>query len=393
MVKFEKHDDGIFYMCFEDFLKYYPYTFVCKFNDEYHYKFKKVYQYSEDTIVGCRIRINKKTNATFGIHQKQERFFHRIKNYKPSHAKFFLIRCKGNEGYEYIGSNEGSLDKLYIETEKPLEEGDYIILANVRWPYYEEKCSIVFSSYSDNPNIEFLNLERKSLSKDYINKIILSMIEKKFTYKILGSENKSLSYVISFKDIDAGYFFVSFKNEGFRACEIIVRIHKSKNIDIVSKNLRVDDLGEDMYDYTLILGPMCSEVVIFEQKDDIWNCEISLKSIKVNYDLDYSIESDFSFIHENKDQLIREPFIGDDIFYSELKRDNYLLIVLSNRSENDYMIKAEFFKLVNCEVEYPGRSMFRLNSRSTSLIKLKIFEPKDIDYELEYSYKNLSTMK
>ncbi len=77
--------------------------------------------------------------------------------------------------------------------------------------------------------------------------------------------------------------------------------------------------------------------------------------------------------------------------YSELRRHNYILIVLENESSFDYMIRFECKKLVNCELRYPDRNLFRLNSMSMNYIKLVQMVQDDINFELEYSYKNLST--
>jgi len=97
----------------------------------------------------------------------------------------------------------------------PLDEGDYILLANMKWPYYDQahECSLIFSSYTDNSDFDFDYLDRKLLHHNYLYKIFASFIDKNCVYKPIGSSQKGISYVNSLKDTDTGFFFLSFKNE------------------------------------------------------------------------------------------------------------------------------------------------------------------------------------
>ncbi len=271
-VKFQDKDDGIFFMTFTDFLKFFPFTFVCKYNDGYNYKFKKEIIYNKDTMIGCKFKITQETKAVFGLHQKQERFYHKIKNYQPSHAKFFLVKYNLNSGYllyDFIMSNEGCLDKIYLDLKSPLDEGEYLLVAHIKWPYTDEvkETDVVFSAYTDNSELDLHHLERKHVSNEFLNKLLISYIEKNLCYKILGSTSKGISYVSSFKDTDTGFFFLSLKNDNFKPCQITITIEKNDNVKLISQNVSIERLADNIYNYSVIVASMTSELVLFEQLD------------------------------------------------------------------------------------------------------------------------------
>ena len=398
-VKFEEKDDGIFYMSFSDFLRFFPFTFVCKYNDKYSYKYKKIYQKSQESFTFCSFKTTKKTNIVLGLHQKQERFYHKVKNYKPCYAKIFLVKVNKNSGsnfYEYITSNEGSLDTIYLDLSDdlndPLGEGEYIMLANVNWQYYRESktCSLVFSSYSDDPSLELNNFDTNTLESNFLQRMFDSLIDKKCKYEALG-ERMGIGYINSFKDTDSGFMFVSFKNDNVNPCKINFDIEINNKVKLVSQRFEVDQTNTYCYEYSLLVDAFSNEIILFEQLDDIWNCHISCKSIRIDFDKSLTNEDDKLFIKENRNKLTKENFIKSDIVYCELRRNKNLFIIIQNVSKLDYMLKVDFVKLVNCEIIYPEKKMFRLDSMAMHLIKLAQLEQyKEISYEFEYYYKCLS---
>jgi len=396
-VNFEENNEQVFYLTLKEYLKCFNSTHICKYYDAFYYKFRKVYQLSQDNIIGCRFKISKKTKVVLGLHQKQEHFYYKVKNYEPCHAKLILVKFTNHSGYhtyEYINSTEEVSDRLYLDhLSTGLEPGEYFILGNVKWPYLDEdkNISLVLSSYSDNYELDFHHLERKTISRDMFNKVFISFIDKNLTYNMLTEDIKGFSYVNALiKGSNTGYFFLSFKNDSFAPCKVTFVIEMNEYVKLFSENIECEPLENNYLQYSVILAPMNTEIILFEQLADIWKCLISLKSIEIDDSINMlSLEDDRFYINEHKNGLIRERFIKNDVFYSELRRNNSLILVLENESSKDYFIKVEFISLFNCQVKNAAKSMFRLNNNSMNYITLIQLDPGAIDFELEYAYKIL----
>ena len=404
-VNFKDSNDGIFYILYDDYLKYFPVTFICKFFDGYHYKWKKVKQFSENTMVGCRFKITKPTKAIFGLHQKQKRFYNKT-DYQPNHAKLFLVKYNKhdyynnndnydqknvNNKYEYIASHEGNREIIYLDLINTLDVGEYLLFGKIKWSYFDKECSIVFSTYSDNIDLDFNHLDKSLISDDYLLKIFESYINKKCHYKNFDPNNiNGLSYVVSVTDTDTGFYFLSFKNENdFKPCELSLTVEMNNKVDLLSKNIIVKKTEDNKLKYKIVVAPSSSELILFEQLDNFWICNLKVQDFILDWDKIYTYDDDMKFILEHKDLLVKDKFILNHCYYSELKRENSLLIVLQNESEFDYMVHGEFKNLVNCLICQPYSIVFKIKSGKFKYIKLKLIEKDDIDFELVYSYKKI----
>ena len=389
-VKFEDTSDGIFYMTFSDFLKYYPYTFVCKYYDRWNYKYKKIEQTS-DSMVGLKFKIDTPTKAIFGLHQKQERFYNKVKNYTPCYAKVFLVKYSGYN-FEFIHSNEGTTDKIYLDLEKPLEPGDYYLFAKVKWNYYkEDTCSNIFSVYSDNAKLEFLPIDRQAIRNDYLTKIFDSYISKKCTYKDISDKKDGLSYVISLNDTDTGFFWLSFKNNNpVETCKVSFAAATNDKVNLLSKNLSIQKLNNQNI-YSVMVPPNSSELVLFEQLDNVWLCKISLSPLQIEWDGGvYQPEIDKTYIAQNLSKATKETIVENELFYRQLVKDNSLLLIVQNESPYDFMVKTNLTKMINCSVSYPLSMNLKVYANSFEFIKIVPTLLDKIDFSFVYSYKNLS---
>jgi len=394
-VNFQDADDGIFYMTFQDFLKYFPYTFVCKYYDGWSYKYKKIIQTNSDRMIALKFKVDKKTKAIIGLHQKQERFYNKVKNYKPVYCKLFLIKYH-NHNYEYICSNEGSIDKIYLDLEETLEPGDYYVFARVNWTYFnQDTCSVIFSMYTDNNDADLLPVDRQFIKPDYITKIFDSFIAKKCTYKDISDKKDGLKYVISLNDTDTGFFWLSFKNMNpNETCKISFACQYNNNVTLLSKNINIQKLnGKDIYN--ICVPPNSSELVVFEQLDNVWLCKISLSPLEIEWDGGmYNPDFDKNFIVQNSDKLVNKEYIvGNEVYYGTMIKENAAFIIIQNDSPNDYMIRVSLTNMVNCSIVYPlyiTSTNLRVHSKSFEFIKLVSMTQDKIDFNFVYSYKNLS---
>ena len=63
-------DDGVFFMDFNDFLKYFPYTYVLKYQKNYFYNYKKLQQQSSYHMSAAKIMIKTKMHIKIGLQEK-----------------------------------------------------------------------------------------------------------------------------------------------------------------------------------------------------------------------------------------------------------------------------------------------------------------------------------
>ena len=386
-LKYTDSNDGIFYMLFNDFLIHYPYTFVCKYYDGSSYVYSKVKMHSDEQMVGVRFRIDKKTKAIIGLHQKQERFYTKVKNYKTCYAKFFLVK---ERGYEYICSNEGTLDKIYLELKKPLDEGDYYILGKVKWRYFNEApCNFVISCYSDNEKIKFYPLDKQAIKSDYLTRIIDSYISKKCKYQLTSTDRPDgLSFVSSLIDTDTGFFWLSFKNNSKdEGCKVMFAANMNEHVSLLSKEIETKTVNNQTI-YTIKVPPQSQELVVFEQLDNVWNCKVNFSELRVSWD-EYNPDNDIKYICKNvgKSSKFFETIVENELYYYTLVKDNSVLVVIGNNSQYDYVISASLKDTVNCYLFYPLSANFEIVKKSFKFLKIVPETLDKINFTFVCSYK------
>jgi calpain-15 len=205
IVGYQKQDDGIFFMTFQDFLKYFPYTFVCKYNNGYFYSHQKVHQVNNNSLTVAKFSLSENASVTVGLHQKQQRFYSKVSAYKPQMSRVILAKKLSNGNYEFINSDSSDNEKLYIEAD--LAPGEYHIIGHVNWPY-NTPCRYVFSTYAST-QINLQTLDTNSLPSDYFVKLLQHYMDKN-----CKSSQMTQNIVIqtSTNDNDIGFYMVNVKN-------------------------------------------------------------------------------------------------------------------------------------------------------------------------------------
>lgn len=79
-LNFESLDDGVFYMTWNDFLKYYSDLQICYYHDEYKYSAIKLTCEKNESIV-VNFKLELKGKYYFSVNQKNRRFFSKSKRY------------------------------------------------------------------------------------------------------------------------------------------------------------------------------------------------------------------------------------------------------------------------------------------------------------------------
>jgi hypothetical protein len=391
-VQFKNHDDGIFYMTFEDFLQYYPYTFICKYENGYFYNFKKVEQAEKNRMTCAKIILTKPTKICVSLHQKQQRFYRKVSSgYKPQMAR--IIIAKFNSGkYEFIGSDSNDNEKLHIDLEKA-EPGEYHIFANVTWNL-DTPCRYVISTYS-NENIQIERLEAQRVPNDFLLQILDSYMTK------FNVPSKSLGdkfYKLSINDNDLGFYMFSLNNTSLsNSYKFNLNIKHNNKLNFLSSN-DISNKTETVVERTtnenfdVIVNNQSSKMLVWKLNDNPWQAKLEpLNLIANQHNATKEDENiDYALIKRRLHDLNKQN-ISLSCIYSELEVEDAVYVLFENQSpqESGYKFKVEFTLLKNLKSSKPSYT-FEIESGNFKVMKLsKINVGQDFNFTLRYSFRRI----
>ena len=112
-------NDGRFFINFDDYIKYFSKTHICKVRDTYEYEYKTI-EYNPDHIHNMvEISVKSSGKAFFIVNQKNKRMYQNLKGEKTfenQYCSFNLFLIKGAE-FIFIDSIASNDNRLYIEYE------------------------------------------------------------------------------------------------------------------------------------------------------------------------------------------------------------------------------------------------------------------------------------
>ena len=180
----EENEDGIFYMSFKDFMKYYMLFDIAKIKENYQSSFCKVKKNQSTTCQVIELEIKEQYPSSFiQIYQKNPRIQKKDGTYpgNPVMAFIMLVRKEGKE-LKYIGSV--SDNEVHCAIEVDLKPGTYYILSDVNYRYsnpdykssgYTVTC---YARKSKDPLV-LKNITDKVDQKKYLELSILDYCKKK----------------------------------------------------------------------------------------------------------------------------------------------------------------------------------------------------------------------
>ena len=139
----EKKEDGIFFMDYDDFVKYYSDFQVCYYHDKYKYSALKIDNIKKSENVFLTFEIRRRGKYYFSLNQMNKRFFDKAKRYRYSNLAYIVSRRSNSGKAEYIGSQMKADKENWIG--EMCEPGLYTVMIKANWKSFVREFS--FSVY------------------------------------------------------------------------------------------------------------------------------------------------------------------------------------------------------------------------------------------------------
>jgi hypothetical protein len=390
-VAYENTDDGIFYMNLEDFLTYFPYSFICKFERDFVYNYKKFVQTPDETIVACKLYVPKTTKIMINLHQKYSRITHDIPGYKENMSR--MIICKYDKTktrcYEYLSSHASTNEKIHCEFNR-LEPGEYHIFCHVNWPFQNYENSYVISTYAEYP-IEIESLNKTIIPEDFLHMIFYNYLDKHEQNKKL---KENLNLQISCKDNDLGFYMMLFKNSSKNEAHTIsFDVNLNKNVRLCTKHdeTKVNRDTPDNKNYSLrfTIEPETDYLVLFEILNEPWYSKLDIGKVRVSTRQGVKLDPFKGAIRTHVKNLHGSELEIKGLFAKEYEDSDSFCIIFQNTLDANFKIQCVCSNLVNLKGENEKHLIY-VERYDFSYIKMdKIEKGKSVDFAYTYNIKKL----
>lgn len=248
-VGLEQKEDGIFWICYEDFIQFYTSTHICHIHDEYQFISKKFPVASEDAFNMININIPKDTSGYFVINMKNTRIYSHLKgldNFENPYCQITVFRKNGNE-YTYIGSNSGRQDRLYVYCEEMVKGNYYIAITfpkkqqdfNVPETFESrafEKMTYRVGIYStmDKLNLTLISEKERVEVSNFLEELIEQTASSCPNIHRFSQENENNTWrAISFEQNSQGYGYIYYKNNSDAYLKEKMTFVELENVNII----------------------------------------------------------------------------------------------------------------------------------------------------------------
>jgi len=385
MINNEK--DGLFWMHMDDFVQYFGYTFINKFNESYVYCNKKFMQDPADSFVSGKVTVTKdNTHVYFGLHQKQIRFYNKVPKYVPNQARIILAKYDElKREYTFIDCDASNNDKLWIEAK--LSKGVYHLFAKSYWPYKNAKCSLVMSTYS-NQKLDIEALDASSISVSPISDILHSFAVTKGELLDL----KSAKLYHSLNDNNSGFYLVSIDNPSSKAVEVGFTVKtEGPLLSIESPGVTYTKKAGGLINVSIKANASSYGTAIFELLAEPWDSaitnidNISCKASQAHSEGKTLLDKAIAKLSDSSTEF--NP-INNDCKYFEMEVDDGIAVVFANSSStNSYQFTVKF-DLDGLSVDKSTPQEFILSSKKPALVHL-IYNPDatECNYSITLNFK------
>ena len=265
-VGLEIKQDGIFWMAYEDFIQFYTSTHICQIHDDYTYTCKKVPVSNEEAFNVVKINVGKISSGYFMVNLKNKRIYENLKGLNNFNNPFCSMSVfkQDKNGFNFIGSDSGKHDRLYVECEN-MDPGTYYIavtfpketknfeMGNNLESRKFDKLSFRAGFYSNVKDAKFedkIDENEKNDINDFVFNIISQLAKENPEKYHFSDEGENSSYrVINFDNNKSGYGYLYYNNNSDAFLRERIQLTSLVNVNLIPilKNgkLKIEDFEKE----------------------------------------------------------------------------------------------------------------------------------------------------
>ena len=221
----ENRDDGVFFMAYEDFLKFFDDIQVCYVRDLYKYNYQRITSNSRHAVY-LKMTVQTEGKYYITVNQQSKRKNRSNPNFKYSTVSLIVSRLTNNNKYEYVTGNNRADREVWGKG--VFTPGEYLIYAKSAWTS-ETDGDFVISSYGPS-NTTFEKVSKTSyptfLEETFISKGRIS--NRRVNYAREGEANCS-SVVDMSRD---GFTYCYYNNMSTRTLETEVYFKEFQGVKL-----------------------------------------------------------------------------------------------------------------------------------------------------------------
>ena len=265
IVKYDRKTKGEFFIGFEDYLKYFDSTTICK-SDPYYDQSTLKLKHSKGSHCLIKIDVPVKTHLVIRVSQIMTRLFPEKVKYKPAFMRIILGKFT-NDPKRPIAYVQGGFktysDMIWIETEGLVEKGKYWAYIELDWNNDLINC---FSLWALGYKISIAEIDAKeypSFLKHCIKDYAKYKLEK---YRTKDNEPnfKAKNYL---GELTAGYGFHYFQNYSENDTTVIDNV-KYTQIEGIK-------FEKDITKFLVEIPPNTSKIILFKRISNSWSTNYS----------------------------------------------------------------------------------------------------------------------
>ena len=249
-VGLEPKEDGIFWMSYEDYLQFYTTTHICKIHPDYEYnctKFKSS-KANNDPLNLSKVVVRQPGSGYFIVNQKNTRIYRNLKNpdYENPFCNMVVFRDDDKNGFTYIGSESGKLDRLYVECENMIPGTYYIAVTfpkagagfalqqNFENIDYDINFRVGVYSSQKQLNVEGLNEKEAEDVSGFAFEMVSNLANENKDKYYFAQEGEPKSFrVINFDNNSNGFGYIYYKNDSDAFLRERAEISSLQNVVII----------------------------------------------------------------------------------------------------------------------------------------------------------------
>ena len=328
-------NDGIFFIPFQDFQKYFYDYQICYFHDDYAYSAQKYKSGSKDPTV---ISFNLPTAGEyyFSINQINKRMFRKSDGYAYSQITLFVSRKEADNSFSYIGSVTKADKEMWFKAKC----GSGTFVAYILTPWKRKVNEFSFSVYGPAAT-QLQKQEAATLPSTYLESVMIqrAKADKSNLSSYASQGEPKIMYKFESGHDGLGYFYFTNASDQTQLTATI-EFTKSTGVEILPPYSGTSP--------KLLVGPKEEKILIFKLNGTDAKAEFRIMSsfLKNVNSANQKVKSQGQK-HPLCDQWGRD--VGVSMYL--LNHPGGLSIMLENLSQKSTLVQELRFLLNGCKIE------------------------------------------